>query len=224
MSDQQPETLSDLPVQRPKKVRKATWLISFTDVISLMLAFFVMLFAMKQPDQEKWSSISSVLQGEYGRVFAGDAFSGPAEIGKVEIKQHTDKVFTLNYLEALLKRFLEKERVTSVTIKRLDDVLVFSVLGTDIENLNSVTARSMMVLGRTLNRVGNKVEILTVQFAQAGQASSLEIGKQASKILQNSGYNHDILVSGYRPNEETAELGSLSAGTVNVMIYSQRAR
>jgi hypothetical protein len=41
-----------------------TWLVTFTDVMGLILTFFVMLFSMSSPETAKFSQVASVLQGE----------------------------------------------------------------------------------------------------------------------------------------------------------------
>lgn len=40
------------------------WLISFTDLIGLLLAFFIMLFAMSSPDEEQWAKLAKLFAGE----------------------------------------------------------------------------------------------------------------------------------------------------------------
>ncbi|MFP5516203.1 MAG: flagellar motor protein MotB, partial [Alphaproteobacteria bacterium] len=38
--------------------RKTLWLISFTDLISLMLAFFVLMYSMSEPEAERWTRLA----------------------------------------------------------------------------------------------------------------------------------------------------------------------
>jgi len=37
------------------------WLVTFTDLVALMLTFFVMLFAMSKVEQRKWQNLTDAL-------------------------------------------------------------------------------------------------------------------------------------------------------------------
>jgi chemotaxis protein MotB len=57
------------------------WLISFTDLIGLLLAFFIMLFAMSSPDEERWTKLA--------KLFAGQLTIGPA--GESDVVPDVDR-------------------------------------------------------------------------------------------------------------------------------------
>lgn len=48
----------------PNSQISTAWLITFTDLVGLLLAFFIMLFAMSAPDEEQWAKLAKLFAGE----------------------------------------------------------------------------------------------------------------------------------------------------------------
>jgi chemotaxis protein MotB len=61
------------------------WLITFTDLIGLLLAFFIMLFAMSSPDEEQWAKLAKLFAGE---LTIGDG-TAEAEVPPQEVPSST---------------------------------------------------------------------------------------------------------------------------------------
>ena len=73
------------------------WLITFTDIMALMLTFFVLLYSMAQPDVEKWSEMSAVINSNFSKYYAPKFESGTVDsitIDRVNIDSFNKSVFT----------------------------------------------------------------------------------------------------------------------------------
>ncbi len=90
-----------------KKAAARLWLVSFTDLFSLLLVFFVMLYSLKDPDMNKIGKISgTTAKNMYSSQDVG--FAGgtqqEANIARVEYGE----ALGLDYLHGVLKRMLDE--------------------------------------------------------------------------------------------------------------------
>ena len=205
--------------------RKSVWLISFTDVVSLMLAFFVLLFSMKQPDQESWSHISSALTAENYHFYGASLNEGQSQFDRISIENRDRKIFTLNYLEALLKQYLEgKDIARTVTYQRFEDRLVVSWSYQDLSQQLAQSESALVVLGDALSRVDNRIEIAAKPEMGSGVLKMLEAGQGIARILNKAGYNRDILISGLPVSRQLAgfsydTVGGYDTDRIDLVIF-----
>ena len=64
------------------------WLVTITDVVALMLTFFVLTYAMSRPEEDKWKQISASLSSEFTKSYGKPYFAGPLDaitIDKVDL-------------------------------------------------------------------------------------------------------------------------------------------
>ena len=84
------------------------WLVSFTDVMALMLTFFVLLFGMSKPEDSQWSEVSTALQNEFNR-FYGPKFNrglqDTVNISKINFNAALD----LNYLKSIIEGLIAED-------------------------------------------------------------------------------------------------------------------
>jgi chemotaxis protein MotB len=74
----------------------SAWLVSFTDVMALMLTFFVLLFAMSHPKEEEWDEFTDTVQENFNR-FNGQVLNrGQQDAINIE-KVNWSKALDLNY-------------------------------------------------------------------------------------------------------------------------------
>ncbi len=202
--------------------QKNAWLISFTDTITLILAFFILIFAMKEPRDNNASLITSPLSGETGTAYSGEQFSGPDKNEGIEKTSVliARKSFSLNYLEALFHKLLEADPLLSkVEYKRLPSHLVLSMDFNALADVsNEQGQKSLAVLVNTVSRVRNKIEILAIIENSNEWGKATDTSQSIARILKNSGYNRDILISVYGGSENSAFPEALQPGTVNLLI------
>lgn len=143
-----------------------TWLITFTDIMGLMLTFFVMLFAMSTPEQKPFAEMTSALQSEFNRFYGRILNAGPEDsidISRVDY----DRALDIKYLEALMGSLVERNESlkTTVTLMSQDTHLMMSLpedmlfdLGKAEIRENSI--RVLFSLGGAFSRMKNVIELV----------------------------------------------------------------
>lgn len=185
------------------------WLISFTDVMALMLTFFVLLFAMSNPKQEEWEDFTQNIQKNFNR-FYGQVFNRGQEdainIEKINFSQALD----LNYLKALMENLIEKEESLRIA-KLIDngDSLIIS-LPQDIlfesgqAEVKKEANKALFALAGALGRIKNRVEIVghtdprPVTGSQYPSNWELSLARAAhvAGVLENVGYQNPLAIRG----------------------------
>ena len=195
------------------------WLLSFTDIIALMLVFFVMLFAMSQPDEDVWITIVQGMskgQKEHSTAQGEESMGLHGMVDMDRIRRQP--ALSTNYLFAVLKRLQENnavlataafesfERETHLTLpydRVFDDANPLE-LGADGREI-------MALLTGTLGHLQNRMDIVLF-----GDADKLETKLRQSAILAglftDKGYKGEIKIITHA--EETPRL--------RLVIYSGR--
>lgn len=189
------------------------WLTTFTDVMGLMLTFFVLLFAMSEPENKEYDKITSALRAEMGRVYGEQSNPGTSE--NVDLAR-------VNYNRALDVRYLEE--LIRNTIESHDDLKAIEIIpqaGSIVLSLPQDTLfapgkaevkeegrKILYTLGGALSRVRNSIEIdghsgvlpregaQDMRFANNWELS-LARAAQVASILENVGYQQNIAIAGY---------------------------
>lgn len=187
----------------------STWLISFTDVMALMLTFFVLLFAMANPKQEEWENFTKNIQENFQK-FEGQELNRGAEdainISKINFSQALD----LSYLKAVINNLVSQEPSLSVVriidngnslIVALPSDLLFDAGQASVK---SQANQALFILAGTLRRIKNRVEIVghtDPRPVSGGQFKSnwdLSLARAANVagVLENVGYERPITIRG----------------------------
>lgn len=186
------------------------WLISFTDVMALMLTFFVLLFAMSNPKQEEWEDFTQNIQKNFKKFHGKELNRGKEDainIAKINFSQALD----LNYLKALMDNLLEQE--PSLQVARLidnGDSLIIS-LPHDLlfevgqASVKSQANKALFTIAGTLGRIKNRIEIVghtdprLVSDSQFPSNWELSLARAANvaAVLENVGYEKSITIRGH---------------------------
>lgn len=186
------------------------WLITFTDIMALMLTFFVMLYSMATPDSEQWKeTIQSV---EQGIAVQKTLKSSAGEMQEVSIdKIDTQRALDLNYLQSILQQEFEAQpHLNNALLMKGEDRIiialpmdvVFDSGGVDVK----VEAKqALMALSHLFYRVRNRIEVVGHADARpvSGQGDyesnwslSLARASHVAAVLRQTGYKKDIIVRG----------------------------
>jgi len=114
--------------QNQKPSGPPVWMISFTDVISLMLTFFVLLFAMSEPKTEEWNLVTGVLRDSFG-LHAG-SINNPGEANQRQniLDLEVEDALDLNYLGSVIeRRFKDGALGKNILINRREDTLIITL-------------------------------------------------------------------------------------------------
>ena len=150
------------------------WLISFTDIMALMLTFFVLLYSMSVPKVDQWSLMVSVLNQGLSQSKTMDRFSGNMRAISID-KISRNKALDLDYLTLLLQNNMKNHA-------EFDDVYLFRgrrqliislplnlLFDSGSASINVQGQRSIYKLSAILSRIGNRVEV--VGHADPGQCA-----------------------------------------------------
>lgn len=188
---------------------KSMWLVSFTDVMALMLTFFVLLFAMSNPKVEEWQDFTKNIQKNFNR-FYGKIDNRSAEDAININKINFSRALDINYLQAIINNLIEKE--PSLTAVRLIDngsSLIIS-LPQDLlfdagrAEIKEEANKALFTLAGTFRRIKNRIEVVGHTDPRPTSSSafpsnwelSLTRAASVSAVLENVGYERPIAVRG----------------------------
>ncbi len=185
------------------------WLITFTDIMGLMLTFFVMMYAMSEPEHEKFAEIASSLNGELN-TFYGDAQQGGPEDSVDMRRIDFNRALDLSYLKALIAGVIEQDETlkAKAILTPQGDSLAMSVptiLDFDAgqTQLREGSAKTLFTLGGSLSRIKNRVEMVgyatpqgDAQNGASDWALSLSRAAAVAGALEKVGYTQPVLLHG----------------------------
>ena len=186
------------------------WLISFTDVMALMLTFFVLLFAMSNPKKGDWEKFTQNVQENFNRHEGKQDNRGAEDainIAKIDFNQALD----LRYLKALIDNLIEKE--PSLRIAKVIDngSSLIVALPSDLlfdpgqATVKSQANQALFTLAGALRRIKNRIEVVghtdprpvTNRQFESNWELSLTRAANVAAVLENVGYEKPITVRGY---------------------------
>ena len=188
---------------------QSMWLVSFTDVMALMLTFFVLLFAMSNPKQQEWEDFTQNIQKNFNRFYGQIENRGAEDAINIE-KINFSQALDINYLKAIIDKLIEQE--TSLQGVRLIDNgnsliialpqdLLFNAGRADIKPQAN---KALFTVAGTLRRIKNRIEIVghtdprpvsNNQFPSNWELS-LTRAASVSAVLENVGYDRPITIRG----------------------------
>ena len=213
---------NDLPTKQkdyyPSIVRKQgdnvqtvpLWLITFTDVMALMLTFFVLLYSMSVPVEEKWEEVSNSFSSKFNSEEAKPHNAGSQDVIDID-RIDKSRALSLKYLKALVKNMLKNNGVDNVIIFENDKRLVISLPSELLFQSGSAQIglegkKLLFSLGGALSRVKNRIEIaghtdprpITGNNGLYRNNWELSMARSASVsvILKDVGYTRDITIRG----------------------------
>jgi len=193
----------------PPAITSRAWLITFTDLVSLMLTFFVMLFAMSSVKVDRWeSTIDSLSQTlNPSRVQTVSPATAQFNIGTIFRR----RAINLDYLAAVLDETIREEPLLAeAQIMTLEDRLIVSLPGDLLfeparAELSDEARQALSGLGGLLRNIGNQIGVdgHTDPQPPAGEAYpsnwelSLARATAVANALKAAGYNQSIVTFGF---------------------------
>jgi len=181
-----------------KGATKTAWMLTFADLLSLMLTFFVLLYAMSQITHAKWEEVARSLRQRLNPEYTLEiSFSQDQTITKKE----TPAAGNLDYVYTILSEKLAKATPNEVSLRRLDDRIVVS-LASDLlfaPGQARIQARGEKTLRLVTDAVGSLNNKLTInghtdptpihtQEFPSNRELSLARASQVAQRLYASGY------------------------------------
>ncbi len=196
---------------KDKSKKVPAWLLTFTDIMALMLTFFVLLYAMSVPEVEKWEDISSALNAGVSKFKSARAFKGSEEDINID-KLDFSRALNLDYLESVMNDLIEKdERLENIVVTHQKDHLILS-LPVDLlfksgkTDIGTQGKRALFAVGGPLSRIRNRIEVVghtdpvpinrrNVDL-KSNWTLSLVRAAQVAALLDSVGYERNIVVRG----------------------------
>ncbi|MHC8509167.1 MAG: OmpA/MotB family protein [Rhodospirillales bacterium] len=192
------------------RVAAQAWLITFTDLVSLLLTFFVMLFGMSDVNIEKWDLIIAALTKTLNPEAQEEVKKQTVEfnIGTLFRQRAVD----LDYLEDVLEDAIAGEpQLARVRLTRLDDRLILALPEDILFNpgraeLHDRARSAVFVLGGVFSNVGNELQINghtdpVPPSPGFGYATNWELSIARATAVANAfrqvGYKDKIVALGY---------------------------
>ena len=202
---QSPLPYASAKAERPNLI----WLLTFTDLVSLLLAFFVMLFSMSNVKIDDWNNIIDSLSKTLR----------PALEASIEIQKTSFNIGTvfrreatnLDYLTSVIKENVGKIELLSETrISLLEDRLVIALQTDQLfaagkAVMTEKAQQAMFVFGGLFSTIGNEITVNGHTDAtpppDGAYASNWELstGRAAAiaNALRDAGYANAIIAFGY---------------------------
>ncbi len=145
----------------PRQTRNI-WLVTFADVIALLLAFFVMFFSMSSIKTETWNVI--IPQISSSKVPKKQEKPRPQETKNIATVKHNEAL-SLQYLANVLEEHLSGDPLLNeAAVHRLDELLVISLPSDAMFDVGSVAltdgARDALFrMGGIVATIGNRIDV-----------------------------------------------------------------
>lgn len=187
------------------------WLITFTDIMALMLTFFVLLYSMSVPAEEDWDEITQGLTQQFTNTFADKWNKGAQETVNIDKVDFTEAL-PLTYLIKIISNNIERDqRLKNIVLIPQSDHLIISVPSELLFEVGKADVSDegkqvLFTLGNTMTRIRNRIEVIghtdpqPIQNASGQYPSNWELslaraGSVAS-VIRNAGYQRDIVLRG----------------------------
>lgn len=188
------------------------WLVTFTDVMGLMLTFFVLMFAMREPERRTFETLTTGFQRQIAKIFEFRQEAGAydaLDLGRVDF----DRALDLDYLEALLRERIEERNdvLKGVVLIPQSQSLVVSlpqdlVFAPGKEDISPSGVAALGAMAQILTRIRNRVEVIGHADPQPvsdknpayGSNWDLSLARAlaASRALRTQGYEREMVVRG----------------------------
>ena len=192
-----------------KKESVPLWLITFTDIMALMLTFFVLLYAMSVPQENKWQEITDSLSSKFDEKYSKRFHAGSQDVIEID-RIDTKRALDLTYLRSLMNNLLKSKQIKDVIIFQNGNRLVVSLpsellFESGKVEINLEGKKALFSLGGALTRVKNRIEVVghtdpTPMSSKAQFSSNWELSMaraaSVAAMLKEVGYEREIIVRG----------------------------
>ncbi|WP_298364630.1 flagellar motor protein MotB [Azospirillum sp.] len=214
--------------------RKTMWLISFTDLISLMLAFFVLMYSMSEPESQRWTRLAKGLAetipaARSTATTPSDRPADPRAAFNAQAVEARPAAVDVNYLGALLRgQTAANAELAAVEVRREDDRVVIGLPGERMFDASGAAfteegRRIVFLLGAVVGRIGNRIEVVGHAEREdptggAAWERALTRAVAVSAALRETGYRRDLVARAVMAVDEPVAAGAVTGGGVTVPI------
>jgi len=221
---------------------KPVWLITFVDLISLLLAFFLMLYSMSSIQKNDWAAFLASLNKH--EVFVKDKKVGSKKDAELIRPAETSKGLEINYLRTLLESEIDSDDLLKfVEFFRKGNQLVLSFPSSLIfrpgsSELLPKGKQALFALSEKLSSLENRIELVGYSDPNPIINNQKYKNNWVLSLFRASAVANALIKSGYRKplnivslgDTETSRFDGVSrqkrkyrwARRVDIVIHSER--
>lgn len=186
----------------------AGWMLTFADLLALLLTFFVLVFSMSSIRFDSWKDVVKTMREEFNPNYS--AVTLREFENKQPVARRASRGLNLNYLQVLIERDLSRSALRDVVVRREADRVIISVpastlfepkSGLFLDGAPDVLAQ----LAGSLIQIKNKLLIaghtnnlpITSGLFRSNWELSVTRAQLAAGVLVDSGYLKPITVVGH---------------------------
>lgn len=150
--------------QNEQQSNSAVWLITLADLLSLMLTFFIMSFAMTALQQSQWDEVSKSFSMTFNSDRIVKTTAKPTKLGITSI--NVEQGLDLKYLKAIFENKFKpnQELLNKLTFIESPDKLTILINDKDlfengIADLSDNSAVITKNIGELLSQINNRIEV-----------------------------------------------------------------
>jgi chemotaxis protein MotB len=197
-----------LPPRRARHDNANAWMVTFTDLVALMLTFFVMIFAMSTVKTEAWQNLTQSLREQLSSVISTSPASPALRLDMPMANEAPGA--DLDYVAELMRGQIASALPDDAAFVRREAGRLFVSLPSDLlfetgdHALTKEAAETVFALGGVLRNLPNRVEV-------AGHADprkprgrypsnwelSLRRAQSVAVALRKAGYDGGVIARGY---------------------------
>jgi chemotaxis protein MotB len=155
-------------------------MVAFTDLLALMLTFFVLMFSMSTVKHDAWDALVTALTRQLNTVqqWRDPRLESERTVPRVD----EARAFDLDYLAGVLEdKFNRNSEGSPVVVSRLDDRLVVSlsgdyIFGSGTADLETAGVQAAQAITGALSVIANRVDVV----GHTGVSADPESGEYAS--------------------------------------------
>lgn len=169
------------------------WLITFVDLVFLLLAFFVLMFSMSQPEPDQYAQMAQ----SYAEAFQSNALGGQEFVNsRTYVRENDDNTNDMTYLAAALKASLgQSEHLDRLQFRSTERALMVSLPGAvESQKLSKDYQSAVFDLGGVLANIQNPIAVVGVAGLTAETwTRGLEDAGVIAEALKRAGYDRPIM-------------------------------
>ncbi|HWK43278.1 MAG TPA: flagellar motor protein MotB [Stellaceae bacterium] len=208
---------------RPRASANPLWMLSFVDLISLLVAFFMLLFALSGRSPEEWQQVAAPIAA----YWHGDAALTSPDLAPAPARPTVSRNFGLRYVAMLVQGWQTADPVLAqLQLTVGDDRLrlelppdLVSELASGQGNAVAGSAQAMLGhIGSQLSALGNPVDVVVTGIGSPDQA---EAWSDAIALAQSVA--EDLATAGLRPAASGATLDPMPGATRRIDLVIREA-
>ncbi len=190
---------------RPEeKAHPNAWMLSFADLLSLMLTFFILLFAMSEIRMKEWHEVTTSLQDKLnpGHVVMRFEEEQPKAQPVVPTERSS---LNLSYVLQLLEEKLGTRFGNNVVIEQFDDRIVVTLKNNSLFQAGDATFSKdglpiVKEVSNAVAKLSNKIEVnghtdprpISTQTYPSNWELSLARADAVARLIKGAGYERPI--------------------------------